>query len=161
MAKQNSPTTTLPSTTVPDVTAADSSNPSRSLAGPPTSSNNVSNRMMMNLISRFRRPPLQSSQNTELVHSGANGTKQAPSGSAPNYRIRVEMLQLSVLISMPSPNKSLRKNHILENTDPDRDEDEEVDDEGSELPNIVFGVTRVNYRQPKSTPSSALPKPTT
>jgi len=71
------------------------------------------------------------------------------------------MLQLSVLISMPSPNRSQKKNHILENIDPDQDE-EEADDEDSELPNVVFGVTRVNYRQPKSTLESdtaPLPKP--
>lgn len=93
-----------------------------------------------------------------MVQPNANGAKQPSSGTTPNYRIRVEMLQLSVLISMPSQNKSQRKNHILEKTDLDRDEEE---DDESELPNMVFGVTRVNYRQPKPTPTPLLlPKPT-
>jgi hypothetical protein len=98
---------------------------------------------MMNLFSRFRRSPLHhDSAQTELAHTDAKNAKQGP-----NYRIRVEMLQLSVLILMPSPNKSQRKNHMLDNTDVEK---EEADDEDSELPDMVFGVTRVNYRQPKS-----------
>jgi len=119
-----------PNATQPSTTAtAGGTNPSYPLTGALSS----------NLFARFRRSP---------PSSNANETTGAPSGTIPNYRIRVEMLQLSMLISMPSPN---RKNHMLEKTE------EEADDEGSELPNLVFGVTRVNYRLPKSASSPILP----
>lgn len=107
---------------------------------------------MTNCFARFCQLSVLDIDGTEPVRTDAKGTKQDPSGSTPNYRIRVEMLQLSVLISMPSPNRSQKKNSILESADLDRDE-EETDDKDLELPNMVFGVTRVNYRQPKSTPS--------
>ena len=104
-------------------------------------------RMTNNFLTRIRRSSLHDARGTQLPRDNAGATKRTASGLASNYRIRVEMLQLSVLISMPSANKSKRKNHILEKTDPDRDED----DEDLELPNMVFGVTRINYRQPTST----------
>ncbi|KAF8817031.1 hypothetical protein BYT27DRAFT_7247596 [Phlegmacium glaucopus] len=141
----NDTTTIQPSTVL--TTAGDPSNLSCPQTGPTSSGHN----RMTNLFTRFRRQSLHDVE--ELVHTNANGEKQAP---GPNYKIRVEMLQLSVFISMPSPHRSQKKHQILENTDPDRDE-EEADDEDPELPNMVFGVTRVNYRQPKSTQSPTLP----
>lgn len=96
---------------------------------------------MTNIFSRFRRPLFHNA-----VEPNVTNEKQAPT---PNYRIRVEMLQLAVVIEMPSPRKSQRKNSNL-----DLDDDE--NDDG--LPDMVFGVARVNYRQP---PSPTLqPKPT-
>ena len=92
---------------------------------------------MTNLFSRFRRSLIL--HNT--LEPDTIDEKQASIPSTPNYRIRVEMLQLAVLISMPSPRKSQRKN-------PDLDDDEKESDD--ELPSMVFGVTRVNYRQPPS-----------
>jgi hypothetical protein len=79
--------------------------------------------------------------------------KQTPIPSAPNYRIRVEMLQLAVLIAMPSPHNSQRKDSISEKMDIDKDDDEKESDDI--LPEMMFGVTRVNYQQPLS--SSTLP----
>ena len=100
-----------------------------------------------NFISRFRRSP-----SPNALQSNVTNEKQPSSPSTPNYRVRVEMLQVAVFIAMPSPNRSQRKNHILDKTDPDPD-----DESDDELPNIVFGVTRVNFRQPKSIPSPTLP----
>ena len=99
---------------------------------------------MSNLFSRFCRSILL--HNTTHEPDVTNET-QTPIPSTPNYRIRVEMLQLAVLVAMPSPRRSRRNNPILEKVlDLDDDEKESDDD----LPDMVFGVTRVNYRQPPS-----------
>lgn len=105
---------------------------------------------MSNLFSRFRRSLLHNT-----IEPDTTNEKQA-SIPTPNYRIRVEMLQLAVLIAMPSPRRSRRKNSVskLENLDPDDDEKESDD----ELPDMVFGVARVNYRQPPSTLLPLQPK---
>ena len=84
--------------------------------------------------------------------------EQTPIPSTPNYRIRVEMLQLAVLIAMPSPHNSPKKDPILEKLDPDPDKDEKESDDV--LPEMVFGVTRVNYRQPSSPTLPPQPRPT-
>lgn len=58
------------------------------------------------------------------------------------------MLQLAVLVAMPSPRtRSRRKDPILEK---DLDLDPDDDEKDDELPDVVFGVTRVNYQQPPS-----------
>jgi hypothetical protein len=104
---------------------------------------------MTNIFSRFRPISLHNTLEPD--------EKQAPIPSTPNYKIRVEMLQLAVLIAMPSPRRS-QKDSVLENLDLDPDDDEK---ESDELPNIVFGVTRVNYRQsPNPTLPPLQPKPT-
>ena len=109
---------------------------------------------MSNLFSRFRRAlPLHNT-----LEPDATNEKQDPKPSTPNYRVRVEMLQLAVLIAMPSPPRSQRKNSILENLDLDPDDDEKESDD--ELPDMVFGVARVNYRQPPSPTLQLQPKPT-
>ena len=89
-----------------------------------------------------------------------NNENQTPIPSTtPNYRIRVEMLQLAVLITMPSPhNNAPRKNPILEKLDLDADDDEK--ESNDVLPEMVFGVTRVNYRQPSSSTLPPEPRPT-
>jgi hypothetical protein len=102
---------------------------------------------MSNFLSRFRRRP--SLPNT--LQSNVTNEQQAPTPSTPNYKIRVEMLQLAIFIAMPSQDKSPREKHSLENNDPDPDEDKD------KLPEVAIGVTRVNYRQPKSAPSPTLP----
>ena len=68
------------------------------------------------------------------------------------------MLQLAVLIAMPSPHNSPKKDPILEKLDPDPDKDEKESDDV--LPEMVFGVTRVNYRQPSSPTLPPQPRPT-
>ena len=68
------------------------------------------------------------------------------------------MLQLAVLIAMPSPHNSQRKNSILEKLDLDTDDDEK--ESYYVLPEMVFGVTRVNYRQPSSPTLPPEPKTT-
>jgi len=97
-----------------------------------------------NLFTRFPRPSLPN-----IFQSNVTNEQQAPTPSTPNYKIRVEMLQLAIFIAMPSQDKSHRKKHSLENNDPDPDDDK--------LPEVAIGVTRVNYRQPKSAPSPTLP----
>lgn len=107
-------------------------------------------------FSRFRRS--LSLHNTPEPDVTNEKQVPIPSESLPNYRVRVEMLQLAVLIAMPSPHRSLRKNAILEKLDMDHDDYEKESDDL--LPNVVFGVTRVNYRQPSSPTSPLQPKPT-
>lgn len=61
------------------------------------------------------------------------------------------MLQVAVLIAMPSQSRVIRKNAIFDNADKNAIEEEDDDDEEeSKLPELVLGTTRVNYRQPKS-----------
>ena len=104
-------------------------------------------------FSRFRHP--LSLHNTPEPED--TDEKQPPIPSTPNYKIRVEMLQLAVLIAMPSPRRS-QKDSILENLDLDPDDDGK---ESDQLHDIVFGVTRVNYRQPSNFTLLPLqPKPT-
>jgi len=72
----------------------------------------------------------------------------APSGLPP--KIRVEMLQISTLIAMPSPSRSQRKNQALAlerkllATSDAQSSDYEDDEEEPPLCDIVFGVTRVH-----------------
>jgi len=109
---------------------------------------------MSNFFSRFRvRRSSILSHDTTFEPDVTNNETQTPIPSTPNYRIRVEMLQLAVLVAMPSPRRSRRENPILEK-DPDLDDDEKESDD--ELPDLVFGVTRVNYRQPSSPTSLPL-----
>ncbi|KAF9543305.1 hypothetical protein CPC08DRAFT_430371 [Agrocybe pediades] len=56
---------------------------------------------------------------------------------------RLEVLQVSVLIAMPSQSRPARKKAILEN-DPE-DELEYDDDEEASLPELVFGVARIDF----------------
>ncbi|KAF8158398.1 hypothetical protein B0H34DRAFT_454599 [Crassisporium funariophilum] len=107
--------------------------------------------------------PADPAQPSPNAHAHANATAAAAAaGATPGYRVRVEMLQISVLIQMPSPSRSQRKNTRLDKKtkeiEDDDEEDEEEEGEG-ELPYMVFGVTRVNYRQPKvsSASGTALP----
>ena len=73
--------------------------------------------------------------------------KQIPIPSTPNYRIHVEMLQLAVLIVMPSPHNSPRKNSTLEKLNLDPDDDEKESDDV--LPEMVLDKS---YRlQPRPT----------
>lgn len=83
---------------------------------------------------------------------GAGGISApiAPAG----YKIRVEMLQVAVLIAMPSQNRFQRKNarldryghsiaeEVLSSSDEGDDDD---DDEKPPLPELLMGVTRVRY----------------
>ncbi|PPQ91682.1 hypothetical protein CVT25_012895 [Psilocybe cyanescens] len=83
------------------------------------------------------------------------GANLPPSGAtagtpAITYKVRIEMLQVSVVIAMPSQDRTIKKNKALDSMEKNEIETEdEDDDEDSSLPEIVFGVTRVNYRQPK------------
>lgn len=52
----------------------------------------------------------------------------------------VDMLQVAVLIAMPSPSSPLNRS----TTSIDKLSDEEEEDE--KLPNLVFGVTRLPYK---------------
>jgi len=99
---------------------------------------------MSNFLTRFRR---RASPN--IPQSNVTNEQQT---ATPNYKIRVEMLQLAIFIAMPSPDKSHRKKQNLENNDPDPDEESH-----DKLPEVAIGVARVNYRQPKSVPSPTLP----
>jgi len=69
------------------------------------------------------------------------------------------MLQVSVLIAMPSPNCTIHKNASLDrirvHPGPsylDYESADESDDEDQDppvLPELVFGLTRVNYPKPQ------------
>ncbi|CAA7261492.1 unnamed protein product [Cyclocybe aegerita] len=100
-----------------------------------------------------------------LASPGAGAsTSAATTPQSTTYKVRVEMLQVSVLIAMPSPSRTAQKNARLDarkSLDGHDLEEEEEDDEGK-LPEVVIGVTRINHRQPKSQcpaipPSPALP----
>jgi hypothetical protein len=110
---------------------------------------------MSNFFSRFRVRRSILSHNATFEPYVTHNETQTPIPSTPNYRIRVEMLQLAVLVAMPSRRRSRRENPISEK-DPDLDDDEKESDD--ELPDLVFGVSRVNYRQPSS-PTSPPPQP--
>ncbi|KAF8195422.1 hypothetical protein BJ912DRAFT_1040377 [Pholiota molesta] len=84
---------------------------------------------------------------------GAGGIS-APATPA-GYKIRVEMLQVAVLIAMPSQNRFQRKNARLdrhghgieEEVLSSSDEGDDDDDETPPLPELVMGVTRVRARR--------------
>jgi hypothetical protein len=107
------------------------------------------------LFSRIRH---SLSLNNALEPDDTSNEKHTPKPSTPNYRVRVEMLQLAVLIAMPSPHNSQRKDTISEKLDMDQDDEEKESDDV--LPEMVFGVTRVNYRQPSSPTLPLQPNPT-
>jgi len=81
------------------------------------------------------------------------------------------MLQVSVLIALPSPTRTIRKNASL---DPIRvhpgpsslscesaDESDDEDQDPPVLPELVFGLTRVNYPKPQVVaPGGATTTPT-
>lgn len=84
-------------------------------------------------------------------------TSPTPSGT---YKVRVEMLQVSVLVAMPSPGHAMRKrakfdrthfpptsdvNGITYHDDDESGDETDDEEEGTVLPELVFGVARVNY----------------
>ncbi|KAH9480444.1 hypothetical protein JR316_0007044 [Psilocybe cubensis] len=96
-------------------------------------------------------PVSQETDDTEaLVDAEAIATTTDIPNPAITYKVRVEMLQVSVLIAMPCQNRSIKKGKALDPITNDIETEDEDDDEDAPLPNLVFGVTRVNYRQPKS-----------
>ena len=64
------------------------------------------------------------------------------------------MLQISVLVAMPSPNKAMRKNALVDSITT-----EDIDE--APLPELVLGITKVSYRHktldPQATPQPSLP----
>ncbi|RDB17916.1 hypothetical protein Hypma_000922 [Hypsizygus marmoreus] len=57
-------------------------------------------------------------------------------------RVRMDMLQVSVLIAMPTSNRPTTPSlHKLDDYDYDDD-----DDEDDEIPEVVFGITRLPYK---------------
>jgi len=93
--------------------------------------------------------------NDQLASPAPNGT----------YKVRVEMLQVSVLVAMPSLGHTLRKNARLDRNravPPNSDvnaityhhhrhestDESDDDEEGAVLPELVFGVARMNYPKP-------------
>ncbi|KAF9483449.1 hypothetical protein BDN70DRAFT_891697 [Pholiota conissans] len=84
-------------------------------------------------------------------------------GTPAGYKIRVEMLQVAVLIAMPSPTHLQRKNARLDrsgiNEEPlssdDEDEEEEEEERYRPLPELVVGVARVRYPAAGATVKSA------
>ena len=88
-------------------------------------------------------------------------TSPAPTGT---YKVRVEMLQVSVLVAMPSLTHTMRKNARLDRVPPNSDVnaityhdsgDESDEEEGTVLPELVFGVARVNYPKPPTKENDA------
>ncbi|KDR82759.1 hypothetical protein GALMADRAFT_220749 [Galerina marginata CBS 339.88] len=137
-----------------------------------------------NLWSRSRRNST-SSQNIDPADAEAEGgltdTEVVPAVDGPaagasepastaetktttSYKVRVEMLQVSVLIAMPSQNRTIRKNAVLDRVgraDIEEDDDDDDDDDAENvLPELVFGITRVHYRQSKAGKSAANPPST-
>jgi len=98
------------------------------------------------LFSRLRRQ-----QDPATLPEGIEHT-QYPIVPVP--KTRVEMLQISVLIAMPSQDKSMRKNALLDSISPD-------DDDEAPLPELALGINKVSYRHkilhPQSTPPSTPP----
>lgn len=112
---------------------------------------------------RFSRAP--------TVDAPVTNVQPAPPAPTGTYKVRVEMLQISVLVAMPSPGHAMRKNARLDrirspptsdvNTITHHDDDEsgdETDDEeeGTVLPELVFGVARVNYPKPPTKASDEM-----
>ncbi|KAF8964370.1 hypothetical protein BDZ97DRAFT_1919057 [Flammula alnicola] len=107
---------------------------------------------------RAPTPLVPSAAGAGVANVNANATANAatPTATTTGYKVRVEMLQVSVLISMPSPSRAAKKNAKLDRMgsysdiiELDDDDDDDEEDRDEPLPELVFGVTRVNYRQPK------------
>ncbi|KAF9533282.1 hypothetical protein CPB83DRAFT_890380 [Crepidotus variabilis] len=102
------------------------------------------------LLQRFRRqpdPPTPTLEPDGVDLEGAGTSAPTTTTTAPgSYKVRVEMLQVSVLVAMPSPTRRRRKNRIADS----KQSFDDIEEDGEEpLPDIAFGITRVNYRQPK------------
>ena len=61
----------------------------------------------------------------------------------PLYRIRTEMLQVGVLVAMPS-------RPLLDNNSTEKQSTQDGYDDEQNLPELVIGVTRMHYRPPKT-----------
>ena len=114
------------------------------------SSSTLPSSRVRTLFSRLRRQQDSATPSEGIEHT------QYPLVPVP--KARVEMLQISVLIAMPSQDKSMRKNALLDSTSPD-------DDDEAPLPELALGINKVSYRHktldaqstPPSTPPSDIP----
>ncbi|KAF8908892.1 hypothetical protein CPB84DRAFT_1843256 [Gymnopilus junonius] len=85
----------------------------------------------------------------ELPNNGKSATQMPPAPTG-GYKVRVEMLQVAVLIAMPSQSRTNCKNAILDRAGKQIEEEDDDDEGESELPELLLGTTRLHYRQPKS-----------
>jgi hypothetical protein len=131
------------------------------LASPPESFSHRLNKFLDRR--QFSRAPTVDTPDTNVQLA-----TPAPTGT---YKVRVEMLQISVLVAMPSPGHAMRKNARLDrlrslptsdinaityhDNDESGDETDE-EEEGTVLPELLFGVTRVNYPKPSTKPSDEM-----
>ena len=90
----------------------------------------------------------------ELLNNGNSASPMVPIPTG-GYKVRVEMLQVAVLIAMPSQRRTIHKNALLDQKHDIEEEDD--DDEETPLPELLLGTTRVHYRQPKSGKEATLP----
>ena len=88
--------------------------------------------------------------------ASTSSTGMAPAGTAAtstSVKVRVEMLQVSVLIAMPSRDRMQKKDYMSRKSFDGAEED----DSEEPLPEMVFGVARMNYRHPSQTSGTTTP----
>lgn len=133
----------------------------------------VSSPSRLNVRSLFRRfnrwpsPPTPPNERGDVELAANPGLPNTAASSTPgSYKVRVEMIQVSVLIAMPSSSRAQKK-YAFDDSKPSFDQ---VDDESEEpLPEVAVGIARLNYRQvkpltppttaPSTMPATAVPTP--